>query len=194
MCLALTILGRVAYSQWPNSAQGEDNWVKPIHKIYSAQGEDNRVKSTNKTYSTQGDNNRVKSINKTYSAQGEDNRVKSTNETYSTQGEDNRVKSINETYSRGEDWALVEFGHPAMTCNTFQVPGAGKPQKVTGYVKTTDLGSGEVWICAGVSGVQLGYLKHHPASIMMSESLFSVRSISLERPLGMSFLAILRTR
>ena len=127
--LALTILGRVAYAQWPNSAHGEDNWVK----------------------------------------------------------------YLNPTSSQGEDWALVEISHPAMTCNTFHVPGAEKPQKVTGYVKTTDLRSGEVWVCAGVSGVQLGFLKSHPASIMMSKSLFVVRSISLERPLGMSFLANLRT-
>ena len=86
----------------------------------------------------------------------------------------------------------MEISHPAMTCNTFHVPGAENPRRVTGYVKTTDLGSGEVWVCAGVSGVQLGFLNHHPGSIMMSKSLFSVRSISLERPLGMSFLAILR--
>lgn len=75
-----------------------------------------------------------------------------------------------------------------MTYNIFHVPGSGKPQKVTGYIKTTDLRSGDVWVCAGVSGVQLGYLKQHPASIMMSGSLFGVRSLSLERPLGMFFL------
>ena len=87
----------------------------------------------------------------------------------------------------------MEFSHVGMTCNTFQVPGIQKRQKVTGYVKTADLRSGEVWVCAGVSGVQSGFLKQHPASVVMSKSLFAVRSISLERPLGMSLLLTLRT-
>ena len=95
---------------------------------------------------------------------------------------------ISTTYSKGEDWALVEFSHAGMTYNTFHVPGTQRRQKVTGYVKNADLGSGEVWVCAGVSGVQSGFLKQHPASIVMSKSLFAVRSISLERPLGMSLL------
>lgn len=41
-----------------------------------------------------------------------------------------------------------------------------------------------MWIWAGVSGVQLGFLKRHSASIMMSGSFFDVRSLSLEHPLG----------
>ena len=87
--------------------------------------------------------------------------------------------------SQGKDWALVRFSNAFMDCNTFRAPGTQKPQQVTGYVKTKDLISGEVWVCAGVSGIQLGFLKHHPASLVMSKSLFGVRSISLERPLGM---------
>ena len=79
-----------------------------------------------------------------------------------------------------------------MTFNTFHVPGTQKRQKVTGYVKTADLSSGEVCVCAGVSGVQSGFLKQHMASIFMSNSLFAVRSISLERPLGMSLPVKLR--
>ena len=132
--LGVTILGHVAYAQWPNSALDEDDQVDPI--------------ST--------------------------------------------------TNSRGEDWALVWFSHLGRfkglgtKCNTFHVPGAPGRQKVTGYVKTADLSSGEVWVCAGVSGVQSGFLKQHPASIIMSKSLFAVRSISLERPLGMSLLIKLR--
>ncbi len=106
----------------------------------------------------------------------------------SAQGEDLQLNSINATYSRGEDWALVEISPLGMTCNTFHVPGLRNPFKVTNYVKTKDLRSGEVWVCAGVSGVQRGFLKHQSASIMMSKSLFSVRSISLERPLGMFLL------
>ena len=132
--LGATVLGNVAYAQWPDSALGEDDQVYPI--------------ST--------------------------------------------------TNSRGEDWALVQFSHlgrfsgVGITCNTFHVPGAPERQKVTGYVKTADLSSGEVWVCAGVSGVQSGFLKQHTASIIMSKSLFAVRSISLERPLGMSLLIKLR--
>ncbi len=106
----------------------------------------------------------------------------------SAQSEDLQVNPINASYSRGEDWALVEINLLGMNYNTFHVPGVEKPSKVTGYVKSTDLRSGEVWVCAGVSGVQRGFLKHQSASIMISKSLFSVRSISLERPLGMSFL------
>ena len=81
------------------------------------------------------------------------------------------------------------LGQPSgveIICNTFHVPGAPERQKVTGYVKTTDLSSGEVWVCGGVSGLQSGFLKQHPASIIMSQTMFDVRSISLERPLGMS--------
>lgn len=86
----------------------------------------------------------------------------------------------------------MEFSHVGMTCNTFHVPGVQTHQKVTGYIRTADLSSGEVWVCAGVSGIQSGYLKQHPASVIMSKSLFGVRSISLERPLGMSLLLKLR--
>ena len=82
----------------------------------------------------------------------------------------------------------MEFSCVGMTCNTFHVPGAQQRQKVTGYIKSADLGSGEVWVCAGVSGIQSGYLKQLSASIIMSKSLFAVRSISLERPLGIFFL------
>ena len=111
---------------------------------------------------------------------------------------DDRVDPISTTSSRGEDWALVGFGPRGhftgvgITCNTFYVPGAPERQKVTGYVRTADLCSGQVWVCAGVSGVQSGFLKQHPASIFMSKSLFAVRSISLEQPLGMSLLIKLR--
>ena len=111
----------------------------------------------------------------------------------SAHAEDDQVNPISTTYSQGEDWALVEFSHVGMTCNTFHIPGTQKRQKVTGYVKNADLGSGEVWVCAGVSGVQSGFLKQHSASVIMSKSLFAVRSISLERPLGMSLLLTLRT-
>ena len=109
-------------------------------------------------------------------------------------GQDNQVNPIGTSYSPGEDWALVKFGPLGrlsgldITCNTFHVPGAPERHKVTGYVKTADLSSGEVWVCAGGSGFQSGSLKQHPASIIMSKSLFAVRSISLERPLGMSLL------
>lgn len=82
----------------------------------------------------------------------------------------------------------MDIGHVQLSYNTFHVPGAEKPQKVTGYIKTVDLRSGEVWVCAGMSGIQLGFLKQHPASIMMSGSLFDVRSISLEHRLGTFFL------
>ena len=113
-------------------------------------------------------------------------------------GEDDQVDPISTTNSQGEDWALVEFSPlgrlsgVGITCNTFHVPGAPERQKVTGYVKTADLSSGEVWVCAGASGVQSGFLKQHPASVIMSKSLFAVRSISLERPLGMSLFIKLR--
>ena len=106
----------------------------------------------------------------------------------SAQGEEIQVNSINATYSRGEDWALVKISPSGMNCNTFHVPGIQNSLKVTGYVKTEDLRSGEVWVCAGVSGVQRGFLKHQSASIVMSNSLFSVRSVSLECPLGMFIL------
>ena len=102
----------------------------------------------------------------------------------SSQGEVNQGEPISTIHSRGEDWALVEIDHVGMRCNTFHVPGDKKPQRVTGYVKTADLTSCEVWVCAGVSGVQVGFMKRHPASVIMSKSLFAVRSISLERPLG----------
>ena len=113
-------------------------------------------------------------------------------------GEDDRVDPISTTNCRGEDWALVRFGPlghfsgVGITCNIFYVPGAPERKKVTGYVKSADLSSGEVWVCAGVSGVQSGFLKQHAASVIMSKSLFAVRSISLERPLGMSLFIKLR--
>ena len=87
---------------------------------------------------------------------------------------------------------LGHFSGVGITCNIFHVPGAPERKRVTGYVKSADLSSGEVWVCAGVSGVQSGFLKQHPASIIMSKSLFAVRSISLERPLGMSLFIKLR--
>ena len=69
--------------------------------------------------------------------------------------------------------------------NEFQLPGASTSQKVTGYVKTQDMGAGQVTVHAGVSGIQQAFLSGKSSHVVMAGSDFLVRSISLELPLGM---------
>ena len=89
-------------------------------------------------------------------------------------------------HPRGMDWALLALSCGDFACNTFRAPGLHEDQQVTGYLQTQDLDSGEVWVCAGISGIQSGFLSGTAASN------FDVRSISLEHPLGMYTVILIR--
>lgn len=88
------------------------------------------------------------------------------------------------------DWALVRLRTEVITgyaYNEIMSPKTPSPQRVNGYVKREDLASGEVTIHAGVSGVQRAFLSGASAYVGMAGSVFQVRSMSLERPLGTRF-------
>jgi hypothetical protein len=89
------------------------------------------------------------------------------------------------------DWALVRVRDIGSLPNMFKVP---EPEfedyeHIVGFLKVEELLTGEVWICAGATGVQLGILNSTSASIVFGQATFKVRSIALEHPLGKHSLA-----
>ena len=86
--------------------------------------------------------------------------------------------------STASDWALILLETSFPSRNEFKSQERKKSQKITGYIKQKDLVGGDVQVCAAVSGYQQGFLGFSTALICMSGSLFDVRPISLNRPLG----------
>lgn len=101
------------------------------------------------------------------------------------------------------DWALIPLQHEHMqwTANLLSIPGQRFPKEVTMYkdLEEPKLGSTEVWINAGVSGLQKGWLAGGSAFLDFGDSSCEARKIILQKPLcksahdpiGQFFLLIL---
>jgi hypothetical protein len=101
--------------------------------------------------------------------------------------------SISQDDASGVDWMLIGIGSAkkfeALQCrNQFTLPSIfaslRSPRDVAGYVVNEKLCDGEVWVCAGITGVQVGILDITPVSIIYGRATFDVRSVALEHPLG----------
>jgi hypothetical protein len=84
----------------------------------------------------------------------------------------------------------VELGQNGATRDNRALNGDGHAQEsnyvaIAGFLKMEELTNREVWVCAGVSGTQVGILSTTCASIVHGQTTFEVRSLALERPLGM---------
>jgi hypothetical protein len=101
--------------------------------------------------------------------------------------------SISQDDASGVDWMLIGIGSAkkfeTLQCrNQFTLPSIfaslRSPRDVAGYVANEKLCDGEVWVCAGITGVQVGILDITPVSIIYGRATFDVRSVALEHPLG----------
>ena len=76
---------------------------------------------------------------------------------------------------------------PGCVYNEFEWPELSEPQRIREYVKNQNLSAGEVTVCAGVSGFQQALMSGKSSRIIVSGSIFDVRSLSLKKPLGTYF-------
>ena len=91
----------------------------------------------------------------------------------------NKSKTPPENSSVASDWAL-----DSASLNEFRSNETQELNRVTDIVQLKDLSAGEVLVCAGVSGYQRAFLSSNVASVSMARSIFQVRTVSLEHPLG----------
>ena len=86
----------------------------------------------------------------------------------------------------GHDWALIRVLPGHFMHNLVVDPNQYQTVPVEGHLRSDQLSQGNVWVCSSSSGVINGFLNATEGSVMMGSSVFSVRSIMLDKELGLS--------
>jgi hypothetical protein len=92
---------------------------------------------------------------------------------------------LDESPWEGQDWALIRVLPGPSMRNIVVDPDQHQPVPVEGHLRSDQLFQGNVWVCAGMSGVTTGFLNATEGSVMIGSSVFSVRTIMLDKELGL---------
>lgn len=104
-------------------------------------------------------------------------------------GNDSELTTPSETPEEssweGQDWALIRVQPRSFMRNIAVDPDQHQPVPVEGHLRSDQLSQGNVWVLSGMSGVIHGFLNATEGSVMIGPSVFSVRTIMLDRELGL---------
>ena len=87
------------------------------------------------------------------------------------------------------DWALISLENEYIKPNSVSLKGSELSIPISGYLPTTELKVGKVWVCSS-RGPQLGVLVRNPTIMGMGGKVFETRGIRLVNELGEYLLLV----